>query len=412
MTTSPTDHERRSQVARGFTPAAPIRTRDLFAGRLPQLQKVISTIEEPGQHAVLFGERGVGKTSLANIIHATLGGQVPCAKAACDSRDKFETVWRRLLEEMPVEFLQQPIGFEREKEQLLFNLAGARGARTDRAAEVAAFLRRSSAKGLVIVDEVDQLKNARSRTAFADLIKHLSDSHPGLTLLLVGVADSVTSLIGDHPSIERCLRQIQLPRMSDVELGEIVDKGAKVGGMSFEPEARQVIVTSSRGFPHYAHLLGKHAVLAAFDDGRQIVALAHFSTGLEAAIQDATASVRSEYRLATASTRPSLYREVLLAAALAQEDVHGTVQPRDLVAPLSVLAGRKLRLGQFFPHLSSLCTPERGQVLEKLGQRRRYRYRFRNPLLKPFVVLMGRRDRLPIERALAASLGAQASAGA
>jgi ABC-type transport system involved in cytochrome bd biosynthesis fused ATPase/permease subunit len=55
-----------------FTPAAPIRTRDLFFGRMDQLKRVVETINEPGQHAALYGERGVGKTSLANIINDRL----------------------------------------------------------------------------------------------------------------------------------------------------------------------------------------------------------------------------------------------------------------------------------------------------------------------------------------------------
>ena len=405
MTISATDRELRGLAASGFTPSAPIHSRDLFAGRRPQLLKVLSTIEEPGQHAILWGERGVGKTSLANIIQASIEARAPCAKVACDSRDTFESVWKRVFEALPYVLVEQPVGFQREKEQLILSLAGATGARTERAAEVAAFLRSANTRGLVIVDEFDQLEDAGSRTAFADLIKHLSDSHPQLTVLLVGVADSVTSLIGDHVSIERCIRQIHVPRMSETELGELVDRGAAAGGVMFESDARRSVIQTSRGFPHYTHLLGKHAVLVAFDSGTRTVTVEHVDAGVRAAVEDAAASVRAEYVSATSATRSSLYREVLVAAALAPEDAAGAVWPRDLVAPLSVLVGRKVRLREFSSHLSRLCQPQRGRALERLGRKGQYGYRFRNPLLTPFVVLMGRRDRLPIDRALGSTLG-------
>jgi hypothetical protein len=51
-----------------FTPASPINDFQLFAGRLNQISCVFDAITEVGKHIILFGERGVGKTSLANIL--------------------------------------------------------------------------------------------------------------------------------------------------------------------------------------------------------------------------------------------------------------------------------------------------------------------------------------------------------
>ncbi len=64
-------------IHEAFTPGAPINSRDLFSGRKKQVDKAISTIFQRGQHAVIFGERGVGKTSLANTLFdfLVLGGQ-------------------------------------------------------------------------------------------------------------------------------------------------------------------------------------------------------------------------------------------------------------------------------------------------------------------------------------------------
>lgn len=51
-----------------FTPSTPISVADLFAGRSSQIYRIIDAIGERGRHVILYGERGVGKTSLAQII--------------------------------------------------------------------------------------------------------------------------------------------------------------------------------------------------------------------------------------------------------------------------------------------------------------------------------------------------------
>ena len=56
-----------ARVAEVFTPGAPIDSLDLFAGRIEQIKDVLTAVVQRGQHLVLYGERGVGKTSLAKF---------------------------------------------------------------------------------------------------------------------------------------------------------------------------------------------------------------------------------------------------------------------------------------------------------------------------------------------------------
>ncbi len=55
-------------VNEAFSPGAPVQERDLFAGRIEQLRALVDSVQQRGRHAIVFGERGVGKTSLANIL--------------------------------------------------------------------------------------------------------------------------------------------------------------------------------------------------------------------------------------------------------------------------------------------------------------------------------------------------------
>src|SRR5688500_1864113 len=51
-----------------FTPSAPIAVAELFAGRQEQAAKIVEAVGERGRHVIMYGERGVGKSSMAQII--------------------------------------------------------------------------------------------------------------------------------------------------------------------------------------------------------------------------------------------------------------------------------------------------------------------------------------------------------
>src|SRR5215471_18129795 len=51
-----------------FTPTRPKQNAKLFSGRADQLQRIISGIEDLRAHIMIYGERGSGKTSLANVV--------------------------------------------------------------------------------------------------------------------------------------------------------------------------------------------------------------------------------------------------------------------------------------------------------------------------------------------------------
>jgi hypothetical protein len=69
-----------------FTPGAPINERDLFAGRSEQVEKIFDAVSQRGCHAILYGERGVGKTSLSNMISAFLANRLSfvISRTNCD----------------------------------------------------------------------------------------------------------------------------------------------------------------------------------------------------------------------------------------------------------------------------------------------------------------------------------------
>jgi hypothetical protein len=60
--------------------------------------------------------------------------------------------------------------------------------------------------------------------------------------------------------------------------------------------------------------------------------------------------------------------------------------------PLERVTGRRYEIPQFVAHLKKFCGDEKGSVLQITGEGWRHRYRFANPLMRPYVVLRGIRE--------------------
>ena len=384
--------DRMRLVGEAFRPAAPTDRRDLFAGRTEQIGELFAVLGQPGQHAVVYGERGVGKTSLANVTTQMIrDANVLVARATCDASDDFGSVWRKALEEIVIRKQSRGIGFapaDSEDIDSASRLLAAEPVTPNAVRKALASVTRMR-EIAIVVDEFDRLSDHDARTLFADTIKLLSDHLVGATIVLVGVADDIDELIREHGSVERALVQIHMPRMSRAELAEIVTRGMAAAQLTIGKTAVDRISALSQGLPHYTHLLGQHAAQAALADGRADVTLADVDRAVSRAIDRAQQSIMDAYRRATTSARRSMYPEVLLASALASEDEFGYFSAADVRERLETITGREVPTASFSQHLDELAGDDRGPVLQKRGVPRRFRYRFVNPLLQPYVVMRG-----------------------
>lgn len=387
--------ERDLRLGEVFTPAAPIDRLRLFAGRDQQRRAVLDAIFQRGRHAVLFGERGVGKTSLASVLREfleTAGQSVIAPRVNCDDGDDYSAIWRKAFDDLQFTEQRRTVGFTGGLRAVVHSandLLGKREPITPH--DVRLLLERLGAQALlvVIVDEFDRVAD-RLGTQFADTIKMLSDQSVSATLVLVGVGDSVSALIAKHESIERALAQVQMPRMSTPELRQIIDAGLTEVGMTAEAAARDRIVHLSQGLPHYTHLLALSAARHANEGASDVVRVEDVATGLRDAVANAQETITTTHHRAVMSARTdSLYRQVALACALTQTDELGYFTAGAVRRPMDVIMGRPYAIPAFAKHMNEFCGDERGAILEKIGKRRNYRYRFRNPLLPPYIVMSG-----------------------
>jgi Cdc6-like AAA superfamily ATPase len=381
-------------VAEAFRPAAPIDRRGLFSGRSDEIAELFSVVAQPGQHAVIYGERGVGKTSLVTVVSELLGGSgVLTVRATCDSSDDFASVWRKALSEISVNRTQEAFGFGSAVKESSLSGAALLGQDPVTPHDVLRALGSVSqeTKLAVVIDEFDRLGSSGgpARALFADTIKTLSDRVLPATVVVVGVADDVSELIREHRSVERALVQIRMPRMSREELAEIAVRGIKSARMRIGKASVNRITVLSQGLPHYTHLLTQLAAQAALADRREDVNARDVDAAVARAVDRAQQSVTEAYYRATAGDGDAR-RRVLLACALADEDDFGFFGADDLGEPLGRIGGESGESLQ--DDLLELAKAE--SVLQRRQEAGADRFRFVNPLLQPYVVMRALSDGL------------------
>lgn len=106
----PLSPEQLQPLNSAFSPSAPIKAAQFFFGRLDHMDSVIEAINERGQHIVVYGERGVGKTSFAENVATKLVGVYP-VKITCNRRDGFRKLWDRAFQRVKFDQKRDGIGF-------------------------------------------------------------------------------------------------------------------------------------------------------------------------------------------------------------------------------------------------------------------------------------------------------------
>jgi len=368
-----------------FSPASPIDAVALIAGRGAQIEQLTDAVFEKGRHAILFGERGVGKTSLAITFHMRFASgmrSIVSIRRPAFPNDDFSTLWRRVFDEMAVDDVRVSTRYP--------------GAITpdDVVRELAGF--GQNILPIIILDEFDKFTDVQSKKLMSHTLKAISDD-PGsnATIIIVGVAEDVKLLVEEHNSISRNITEVKMPRMRKQEMDEILDQRYPKVGMTILEDARFNIVNLARGLPEYVHFLGRDAARSALKSHRLEIVASDVQIAIRNMVQSSDQTSDEAYTRAILSNKKNnLYKQVLLACALATTDDLGRFTPSDVLPPLTKLLGRPIKIANFFPHIEAFCSPERGAILEKKGVSKAYKYRFKEPKMQPYVLMRSVADGL------------------
>lgn len=269
------------RLGRAYPVSQPVSDLRQFAGRRELLSSVIRSIEERRMHVVLYGDRGIGKTSLLHII-ALLAkdARYLVRYSSCSASSDLDSTFRAIAEDIPLLYHEKgdPTSAQVESGKTLADLFDASKLTPAALSEVLDGV--SGTRLLIILDEFDRTENPDFRREVAELIKNLSDRSSKVQILIGGVAENLSELVRQIPSIRRNLLGIPVGRMSDAELTEILTNGQAISGLPIDKIAQDRLIGSANGSPYLANLIAHQASSRAIERGGKTVTAADLKDGL------------------------------------------------------------------------------------------------------------------------------------
>jgi hypothetical protein len=179
-----------------------------------------------------------------------------------------------------------------------------------------------------------------------------------------------------------------MPRMQSAELKEIITNRLHGTPITITDDALWRVAYLASGLPFYSHALGQASALTAIKSKKLVISEAIVNASIDNCFDDLDQTLIDAYVKAITETRKgNIFKYVLAACALADQDDLGRFSAASLERPMTALIGRTMKAPAFSFHLNELCEPERGLILSKTGSRSHYRFRFVQPIIQPFITM-------------------------
>jgi len=329
------------ELEKYFRPQSPVDDVDLLQGRESQLLQINRAVASTGRSIFVWGDRGVGKTSLAVAsAQQNLPASLQPISVSCDDRSRMLDLMSTLVDELRG---KSPLAREVEyKAGAMFSGLGVE--RTTRSAELGLQNVNDVARALdaaieqwrekfrghnpiVIMDEFDLLPPPE-RKYFGDVVKQIGDRRLSITLIFCGVSESLDNLLAGHESASRYVEPVQLERLYLDDCMKILDAGAQALSVTIHDDHKLRAAQISDGFPHFVHLLGSSMLWEWYDDPQagSRIDPRHFEAGVIRAVTSTYKKLEELYHAATRKYTAG-WDYVLWAAA----DHHQLMQPSNMV---------------------------------------------------------------------------------
>lgn len=322
----------RIKLQQAFTPSQPVQDARRFAGRKETLAALIRAVEEQHLHTVIFGDRGMGKTSLLHIFsRLAREARYIVRYTSCSETSEFDPVFRACAGDIPLLYHGDfdPTSEEAERGGTLADLLPEGPVTPVRVSEV--FSRISGTRVLIVLDEFDRAHSAEFKRSIAELIKSLSDQAVRVQIVIAGVAANLSELLEHIPSIRRNVIGIPVTSMNEDEVRELLQLGESASGLTFDEEAQDAIVEAAQGSPYVAGLIAQYAASSALDREVEMVEKQDVRVALDRVMQEVKVRLapRSQFHLnlllsmASPAELGALAQEGLRAFGLVQDPAKG-----------------------------------------------------------------------------------------
>ena len=312
------DEEFETRLREAFS-TSPVHSRLMLKGRDRELERAVFGLANPGKATFIVGDRGVGKTSLAQTCAITLskGERRPIFEMSCDKgQELFRTIRemsRALIDYDPLTNPSQSsfsfktpvgeIGYDRKTDTAVS--VPLPDSINDAIQILLSALERWRAKSgfdvpVVIVDEFDRLE--KDKDLFGDFIKQVGDRGVPIRLVFCGVAHELSELLGSHPSAPRHITTVLLERLAWDPRMQIVADAASFLDVDFQRDHIFRMAAISDGYPYYVHLIGTEAVRVhhySSRPGQRTISSDEFNDAVTRAVENTMLDLKRLYDDAT-----------------------------------------------------------------------------------------------------------------
>jgi archaellum biogenesis ATPase FlaH len=308
----------------------PIHSIEYLKGRDKELDTIKKSLYAPGRHVFIFGDRGVGKSSLGQ----TAAYQYQSADASPifvsgSPNDTFNTVIANIVSQA----IRRPrtenikssktlavevggIKISEGQDRSGIDIAAAIRSVGDAVEILKQIATQHSEKPVVVIDEFDAILDPVERNMFAALLKQMGDQSVNLKFIFTGIGKSLDELLGAHQSAYRQLETVELPRLGWEARREIVKDAVQAFGLELNDDVNWRVAMISDGFPYYIHLITEKVLWAAFSAEETVTAISWdlFNHGLADAIFSTTAELKRPYEKAVLQHEPE-FEDIVWATA-------------------------------------------------------------------------------------------------
>jgi Cdc6-like AAA superfamily ATPase len=411
-----------------FRPAQSVDEPTFFAGRATQVTELTDALHVVGSTPLIYGDRGLGKTSLAFQLRHIAEGSVELLDAlrirdrafseterfvtfyvpCMDSTRNFDGLLQQLInaaEEtdfMPTEQPYKAKHLAERTSSFTLSFKFLTKAQTKKFVPVkdrpsyrqlsppeklqyliGLIVEKFRRPVLFIIDEVDRLQDTRGLAGF---IK--ATSTQWAKFVLVGIASSIGNLLADHESLDRNLWPVRVPLMDEEELRQIIKNAEKyLDGhnihIGFSRNAITHVVGSAAGYPWLVHVIGQSALLkadqASRGQGGQVAGGEVLDAIYELPMNRFAAQFSDKYSKIVRDSPP---RETVLRAFAEWR--------RDDIPTSEIYRVLRSRLGVANPSLykTQLTKEEFGRVIYTPPGRHLREVRFADPIFRVYIRLI------------------------
>lgn len=412
----------RGVLLNAFQPASELGDPERFAGRAKQVRELANALHTIGATPLIYGDRGLGKSSLAVQLQLIAMGNpellhelnferlalpqgaeyltffVTCTDSikntadllqlmvnSAESVDNFpssaganqlvDRITRKTITIKVVE-IESTKRYQTESQRLSYQDLNLE----EKLVQLCDLL--TAAYEMPVMFIVDEFDRMGDTTGLASFLKAASSAR--IKFVLVGIASNVSELLSDHQSLERQLQPVRVPLMTGGELGQIVLKAVsylkdnKIN-IGFTPKAVVRLTQVAGGFPWFVHVLGQQALIDADASGLSEIDEVAIGQIIGGIVENRFAQQFADmYQMAV---RDSELRERTLRAfaGWTDPDIPTGEIYKLLRTDLGVKAGSTYR--------GHLCMPEYGSILFAPKFQKRGLVRFRNEMFKTYVRL-------------------------